>query len=37
MFDFVDDEWGDGFNNDADVLSLSPLSIEKYLTVRAVS
>jgi hypothetical protein len=32
MFDFVDDEWGDGFNNDADVLSLSPLSIEKYLT-----
>jgi hypothetical protein len=32
MFDFVDDEWGDGFNNDGDVLSLSPLSIEKYLT-----
>ena len=32
MFDFVDDEWGDGFNNDADVLSLSPLAIEKYLT-----
>ena len=32
MFDFVEDELGDGFNNDADVLSLSPLSIEKYLT-----
>jgi hypothetical protein len=32
MFDFVDDEFGDGFNNDGDVLSLSPLSIEKYLT-----
>ncbi len=32
MFDFVEDEFGDGFNNDADVLSLSPISIEKYLT-----
>jgi hypothetical protein len=31
MFEFIEDEWGDGFNNDADVLSLSPISIEKYL------
>lgn len=32
MFEFIEDEWGDGFNNDADVLTLSPISIEKYLT-----
>ncbi|HET6282014.1 MAG TPA: DUF1592 domain-containing protein [Polyangia bacterium] len=32
MFEFIEDEWGDGFNNDADVLSLSPISIEKYLS-----
>jgi hypothetical protein len=31
-FQFPDDEFGDGFNNDADVLTVSPLSIEKYLT-----
>jgi hypothetical protein len=32
MFEFPEDEWGDGFNNDADVLTLAPISIEKYLT-----
>jgi hypothetical protein len=31
MFDFPEDEWGDGFNNNADVLNTSPLVIEKYL------
>ncbi|HXI55205.1 MAG TPA: DUF1592 domain-containing protein [Polyangia bacterium] len=30
-FQFPDDEFGDGFNNDADVLTVSPLSVEKYL------
>ena len=32
MFDFPEDEWGDGFNNNADVLNTSPLVIEKYLS-----
>jgi hypothetical protein len=31
QFEFPADEWGDGFDNDADVLTVSPLSIEKYL------
>lgn len=31
QFEFPEDEWGDGFNNDANVLTVSPLSIEKYL------
>lgn len=31
-FQFPEDEWGDGFNNDADVLTVSPLSVEKYLS-----
>jgi hypothetical protein len=32
MFEFPEDEWGDGFNNDADVLTVSPIGIEKFLT-----
>ena len=36
MFDFVDDEFGDGFNNDGDVLSLSPLSHREVPDVGAV-
>ncbi|HEY0714291.1 MAG TPA: DUF1592 domain-containing protein, partial [Polyangia bacterium] len=31
MFQFPEDEWGDGFFNDADVLTASPLHIEKFL------
>jgi hypothetical protein len=31
MFEFPEDEWGDGFNNNADILNTSPLVIEKYL------
>lgn len=31
QFEFPADEWGDGFDNDADVLTVSPLSVEKYL------
>jgi hypothetical protein len=31
-FEFVEDEFGDGFNNDADVLTAPPITIEKYLT-----
>jgi Protein of unknown function (DUF1592)/Protein of unknown function (DUF1588)/Protein of unknown function (DUF1595)/Protein of unknown function (DUF1587)/Protein of unknown function (DUF1585) len=30
-FQFPADEWGDGFFNDGDVLTSSPLTIEKYL------
>jgi hypothetical protein len=30
-FQFPADEWGDGFFNDGDVLSSSPLGVEKYL------
>jgi hypothetical protein len=29
--EFPADEWGDGFDNDGDVLTTSPLAIEKYL------
>jgi hypothetical protein len=30
-FQFPADEWGDGFFNDGDVLTSSPLTVEKYL------
>ena len=30
-FDFPADEWGDGFFNDGDVLTSSPLTVEKFL------
>ena len=31
-FEFIEDEYGDGFNNDADELVTPPITIEKYLT-----
>jgi hypothetical protein len=31
-FQFPADEWGDGFFNDGDVLSSSPLTVEKFLS-----
>jgi hypothetical protein len=31
-FEFIEDEFGDGFNNDADELVTPPITIEKYLT-----
>jgi hypothetical protein len=37
MFQFPDDEWGDGFFNDADVLTASPLHVEKFLSAAQFS
>jgi hypothetical protein len=36
-FEFLPDEFGDGFDNDGDVLSLAPISIEKYLAAARAS
>ncbi|HEY0708807.1 MAG TPA: DUF1592 domain-containing protein [Polyangia bacterium] len=37
MFQFPSDEWGDGFFNDGDVLTASPLHIEKFLSAAQFS
>ena len=36
-FQFPADEWGDGFFNDGDVLTSSPLTVEKYLAAAQTS